>query len=63
MEVFGLMNEIVHHFLTLYFFIWFVECYELINHRFISHKLENSNNMREFIPPNLWNKLIIHYLI
>jgi hypothetical protein len=53
-RVFGLCNEVVHHFLTPYLIVWFVEWNELIHHHFIPYRLIISNNMRnEFILPHL----------
>jgi hypothetical protein len=63
-SVFGLRNKVVPHLLTHHFLVWFVEWNELIHHHFIPHRLIISNNMgNEFIPPNLWNELMMHYPI
>jgi hypothetical protein len=35
--VFGLRNELVHHFLSPYFFVWFVKWNELIYYHLIPH--------------------------
>jgi hypothetical protein len=62
--VFGLRNVIVYYLLTTHFFVWFMKWNELIHHHFIPHKLIISNNARnEFIPLNLWNRLMLHHLI
>jgi hypothetical protein len=36
-RMFGLRNELVRHLLAALFFVWFVECNELIYHHFIPH--------------------------
>jgi hypothetical protein len=63
-NVFGLRNVIVSHLLIPHFIVWFVEWDELIYHHFIPYRLTISNNTRdEFIPPNLWNGLMMQHLI
>jgi hypothetical protein len=36
-KVFGLRNELTHHFLTPHFFVWFIEWNELIHHQLNPH--------------------------
>jgi hypothetical protein len=63
-KLFGLRNDLVHHLLTLYFFVWFVEWIELIHHHLIPYSYLVSSNMRiEIIPPNLRNGPMMHHHI
>jgi hypothetical protein len=62
--VFGLRNELVHHLLTLHFFVWFMEWIELIHHHLIPYSYLVSTNVRnEVIPPNLRNEYMMHHHI
>jgi hypothetical protein len=63
-KLFGSRNELVHHLLTPYFFVWFVECIELIYHHSIPYSYLVSTNIRnKVIPPNLRNGSMMHHHI
>jgi hypothetical protein len=63
-RLFGLSNELVHHLLSSYFFVWFTKWNGLIHHHLIFHKLVASTCVtNEVIPSNIWNGLMMHHLI
>jgi hypothetical protein len=64
-RLFGWRIELVHHFLTPHFFVWFVEWNESIHHHLITYSyLVSTNTSNGVIPPNLRNgPMMYHHIL